>query len=326
MARPLRIQYPSAVYHITCRGNDRKNIFSDNTDRNKMIEILAESAKTYKVKLFSYVLMDNHFHLLMETQNGNLSEFMRQFNIRYTGYYNRRHKRIGHLYQGRYKSILVDKEAYLSVLSRYIHLNPVKVKGMLKLPIDERIKKLKGYPWSSLHGYLNGKRRLSFIDYGMVLGEYGGETETAREKYKELLYAELSKGADMKDKIIGQSLIGRAEFIEWVKEEFIDKDKSKEIPAVKEIHCYDSVEGIMGAIKEVTGNSPDDLKKEKGVYRQIAMDLLYRVGGLKGEEIGKIFGVGYTSVSQERRRLVKKMQGDKRLREIFVRIEGLCQQ
>jgi len=325
MARPLRIQYPGAVYHITCRGNDRKNIFGDNLDRKKLLEIFVHSLMVYKVKLFSYVLMDNHFHLLVETPLGNLSEFMRQFNITYTGYYNRRHKRIGHLYQGRYKSILVDKEAYLSVLSRYIHLNPVKVKNMLKLPIEERIKKLKGYPWSSLHGYLNVNRKLSFIDYGMVLGEYGGDTEMARKKYKDLLYAELSKDIDIKDKIIGQSLIGRSEFIEWVKEKFIDKDISSEISAVKEIHCYNSVEVIMGAIKEVTGKSPDDLKEKKGVYRQIAMDLLYRFGGLKGEEIGKIFEVGYTSVSQERRRLAKKMQRDRKLWELIIRIEGLCQ-
>jgi len=161
MARPLRIQYPGAVYHITCRGNDRKNIFRDNIDRQKLLEILVHSLMAYKVKLFSYVLMDNHFHLLIETPLGNLSEFMRQFNITYTSYYNRRHKRIGHLYQGRYKSILVDKEAYLSVLSRYIHLNPVKVRGMIKLPIEERIKKLKGYSWSSLNGCLNVNRRAS---------------------------------------------------------------------------------------------------------------------------------------------------------------------
>jgi putative transposase len=325
MARPLRIQYPGAVYHITCRGNDRKNIFRDNLDRKKMLEILVHSLMVYKVKLFSYVLMDNHFHLLVETPLGNLSEFMRQFNITYTGNYNRRHKHIGHLYQGRYKSILVDKEAYLAVLSRYIHLNPVKVKGTLKLPIEERIKKLKGYQWSSLHGYININKRLSYIDYGMVLGEYGGDTEMARKKYKDLLYIELSKDVDIKDKIIGQSIIGRAEFIEGVREKFIDKDNIREIPAVKEIHRYRSKEEIISAIKKETGNGLNELRQAKGIYRQITMDLLYRHGGMKGEEIGKIFGVGYTSISQERRRLANKMQEDRKIRDLVIRIEGLCQ-
>ena len=325
MARPLRIQYPGAVYHITCRGNDRKNIFRDNLDRKKMLGILVHSLMVYKVKLFSYILMDNHFHLLVETPLGNLSEFMRQFNITYTGYYNRRHKHIGHLYQGRYKSILVDKEAYLAVLSRYIHLNPVKVKGTLKLPIEERIKKLKGYQWSSLHGYININKRLSYIDYGMVLGEYGGDTEMARKKYKDLLYIELSKDVDIKDKIIGQSIIGRAEFIEGVREKFIDKDNIREIPAVKEIHRYRSEEEIISAIKKETGKGLNELRQDKGIYRQITMDLLYRHGGMKGEEIGKIFGVGYTSVSQERRRLANKMQEDRKIRDLVIRIEGLCQ-
>jgi REP element-mobilizing transposase RayT len=325
MARPLRIQYPGAVYHITCRGNDRKNIFRDNLDRKKMLEILVHSLMVYKVKLFSYVFMDNHFHLLVETPLGNLSEFMRQFNITYTGYYNRRHKHIGHLYQGRYKSILVDKEAYLAVLSRYIHLNPVKVKGTLKLPIEERIKKLKGYQWSSLHGYININKRLSYIDYGMVLGEYGGDTEMAGKKYKDLLYIELSKDVDIKDKIIGQSIIGRAEFIEGVREKFIDKDNIREIPAVKEIHRYRSEKEIISAIKKETGKGLNELRQDKGIYRQITMDLLYRHGGMKGEEIGKIFGVGYTSVSQERRRLANKVQEDRKIRDLVIRIEGLCQ-
>jgi putative transposase len=325
MARPLRVQYPGAVYHITCRGNDRKNIFRDDLDRKAMVEILVHSLMVYKVKLFSYVLMDNHFHLLVETPLGNLSEYMRQFNITYTGHYNRRHNHIGHLYQGRYKSILVDKEAYLAVLSRYIHLNPVKVKGMLKLPIEERIKKLKGYPWSSLQGYLDGNKRLAFIDYGMVLSEYGGDNEKSRKKYRDLLYLELSKDTDIKERILGQSIIGRADFIEWVRKEFIDKDNIGEIPAVKAINRYHSEGKILTAIKDETGKSLNELRQEKGVYRQIAMDLLYRLGGLKGEEIGKMLGVGYTSVSQERRRLADKMKKDRKLKELVNRIEVLCQ-
>ncbi len=123
MARPLRIQYPGAVYHVTCRGNERQDIFKDDADRKRFLQILIQSVNIYSVKLFSYVLMSNHFHLLIETPKGNLAEFMRKFNITYTGYYNRRHDRVGHLYQGRYKSILVDKNEYLSILSRYIHLN-----------------------------------------------------------------------------------------------------------------------------------------------------------------------------------------------------------
>ena len=113
MARALRIFYPNAVYHVTCRGNDRKNIFRDDRDRRLFLEKLKTSMEIYGVKVQAYVLMSNHFHLIVETPKANLSDFMRHFNIAYTGAYNRRHKRVGHLYQGRYKAILVDKDSYL---------------------------------------------------------------------------------------------------------------------------------------------------------------------------------------------------------------------
>ena len=117
MARPLRIEYPGAVYHVTCRGNERKKIFRDNSDRKRFLEILAMSQKIYNVETFSYVLMENHFHFMLKTALGNLGEFMRHFNISYTSYFNRKHKRSGHLYQGRYKSMLIDSEKYLSMVS-----------------------------------------------------------------------------------------------------------------------------------------------------------------------------------------------------------------
>ncbi len=130
MARALRIQYEGALYHITCRGNERKAIYRDDQDRKVFLELLINGIETYNIILYCYVLMDNHFHLLLETPLGNLSEFMRWFNITYTSHYNRRQKRSGHLYQGRYKSILVEKETHLYILSRYIHLNPVRIKQM----------------------------------------------------------------------------------------------------------------------------------------------------------------------------------------------------
>ncbi len=157
MARALRIQYPGAVYHVTCRGNERQAIFKDDADRKRFLQILVQSVNIYSVKLYSYVIMTNHFHLLLETPKGNLSEFMRKFNITYTGYYNRRHSRVGHLYQGRYKSILVDKNEYLSVLSRYIHLNPVKIQSMKKQPERERLKYL---------AYLPPNRPLISLQFG----------------------------------------------------------------------------------------------------------------------------------------------------------------
>lgn len=321
MARPLRIQYPGAVYHITCRGNERKEIFKDDKDRKIFLNALSQSAKIYNIKVFSYVLMENHFHLLIETPLGNLGEFMRHFNITYTSHYNRRHKRVGHLYQGRYKSILVDKTNYLSILSRYIHLNPVKIKTMERKSGKEKIQYLNGYMWSSLQGYINEKMREEFIDYSMVLGEYGGNNDRGRLAYKERIYTDIAEGLEIKDKIIGQSIIGGEEFIGWIKDKFLKKQNDRECPSLKEIQRYRAKEEIIEAIEKETGKAVEEIKAEKGSIRQIVMDLLYRVGGLTGVEIGRTMGVDYSTVSQSRKRLREKMQKDKKLRQIMMRIE-----
>jgi len=118
MARPLRIEYPGAYYHVAARGNDRKAIFRDVLDRKKFLVILSSSIEQFVVRLHSYVLMDNHYHLLVETPAGELSRAIRYLNGVYTQYINRRYRRVGHLFQGRYKAILIDKDSYLIELSR----------------------------------------------------------------------------------------------------------------------------------------------------------------------------------------------------------------
>jgi REP element-mobilizing transposase RayT len=323
MARPLRIQYPGAVYHVTCRGNEKKNIFRDDTDRNRMLQILQQSINIYKAKIYAYVLMKNHFHLLLETPLGNLGELMRRFNITYTCYFNRRHGRIGHLYQGRYRSILVEKASYLTILSRYIHLNPVRIKHWTMAPLEDRIDYLAGYFWSSLPGYLDKRKAEQFIDYSMVLEEYGGETDKARKAYAEAVRVDIAAGLEIKNKILGQSILGRDDFVDWVRENFISAKNRNEIPSIKDIQCHRSKENILKALESETGKSIDDIKKEKGLFRQMAMELLYRAGGLKGREIGSIMEIGYTAVSQERRRFREKFQSDKKIRLLMERVERM---
>jgi putative transposase len=321
VARPLRIQYSGAVYHVTCRGNERKEIFKDDRDRETFLEILTRSSRSYNIKIFSYVLMENHFHLLIGTPLGNLGEFMRHFNITYTGYYNRRHNRAGHLYQGRYKSILVDKESYLSVISRYIHLNPVRIKAIERKTDEEKIQHLLSYKWSSLPAYIKKGEREQFIDCAMALEEYGGDNDKGRLAYKKRIYADIPEKLQISDKIIGQSIIGGEEFIKWVKEKLLVKQKDRECPSIREIQRYKAKEKIIEAIEKESGKGLEEIKREKGDIRQIAMDLLYRTGGLKGAEIGKLMGVDYSTVSQGRKRLRKKIETDRKLRQIVDGIE-----
>lgn len=324
MARPLRIQYEGAVYHVTCRGNERREIFKDNNDRKRFLQILLQSLAVYSVKLYSYVLMNNHFHLLIETPKGNLSEFMRKFNITYTGYFNRHHNRSGHLYQGRYKSILVDKDTYLSVLSRYIHLNPVRIKSMEKTPDGEKARYLIEYSWSSLPGFVNRRKKEWYIDYDMVLSEYGGDTDKARKAYRKRILEELTAGTGIKDSILAQSILGGEAFIGWVTEKFLTGETDRERPSIKEIHRHRSKDDVMRVISRETGKNLEAIKTGKGVLRQITMELLYRIGGLKGQEIGRLMDVGYTSVSQERRRLHARMMGDKKIKAMVNRFAAKC--
>ncbi len=142
MARPLRIEYPSAVYHITSRGDRQENIFEDDDDRHAFLRILADVIQRQRWLCHAYCLMDNHYHLLIETPAANLSRGMRQLNGIYTQASNRRHHRNGHLFQGRFKGILVDKQAFLLDMARHIVLNPVRLQ--LTRCADE-------WPWSSYH-------------------------------------------------------------------------------------------------------------------------------------------------------------------------------
>ena len=198
MARSLRIEYPEAWYHVTCRGNEKRNIFRDEADRKKFLKILSDNLKLYGIDLHCYVLMRNHFHLLLMTPGANLRKFMQRFNTTYTVYFNHRHHRIGHLFQGRYKAILIEKDEYLVELSRCIHLNPVRIKEYSQLEIEEKRRILKGYPWSSYGGFTQLRKRRPFVNYSVILGMAGGgDSFGGRRKYEQFMMDGVKKDMNM---------------------------------------------------------------------------------------------------------------------------------
>jgi len=320
MARALRIKYKGALYHITSRGNERKNIFRNDYDRYFFIKTLKESLNIYNVILYSYVLMSNHFHFLLETPLANLNEFMRQFNITYTSYYNRKYNRVGHLYQGRYKSILIQKENYLTILSRYIHLNPVRVGTVQNTSTSEKDKYLRQFKWSSLKGYLNEDNIESFIDYKTVLAEYGGDNQKGRQIYWQTLQSDLSQKLEIKGKIVGDTILGVGTFVKKVKEEHLNKNE-KEIPSLRKINSYCSKDRVIEIVCKEIGEDLNYLKSHKGANRQILMEMLYCYAGLKGREIGILMGLDYSTVSVGRKRLRGKILNDSNLQDLVRRIE-----
>jgi Transposase IS200 like len=150
--------------------------------------------ETYQVTLHVYVLMPNHFHLVVETPRANLSEFMRHFNVTYTGYFNRRHGRVGHLYQGRFQAFVVEAETYMTELSRYVHLNPIRVARFRQAPVGEKLRYLRGYRWSSLPGYLHTTKRSAVVEYRLVLAGFGGDHERGRHAYARFIEEGMKEG------------------------------------------------------------------------------------------------------------------------------------
>ena len=176
MARSLRIEYEGAFYHITSRGNERKEIFRAPGDYERFNHYLNEAQDKYNYLLHGYILMTNHYHLIMETNKANLHQIMHYLNGSYTTYFNRMNGRSGHLFQGRYKAIVVDVDNYLLELSRYLHLNPVRA-GMVKRPEE--------YPYSSYTSFIGiGKRKEAVVFRDRIWGMISGDGRRATQKYR----------------------------------------------------------------------------------------------------------------------------------------------
>ncbi len=149
MARPLRVEFEDAIYHLCARGNARQRIFHDERDRTRLVDLFEESARRFEVAILCFVLMGNHFHLVAQTRRPNLRRWMHWLLVSYTVFFNRRHRSSGHLFQGRYKSFLVQEGEYLLGLSRYVHLNPVRGVSLGRGTPMQRRKRLRDFNWSS---------------------------------------------------------------------------------------------------------------------------------------------------------------------------------
>jgi len=205
MARPLRIEYEGAVYHITSRGNAGEKIFFTDSDRGAFLEILAQTVDRYGWLCHAYCLMTNHYHLLIETPNANLSRGMRHLNGVYTQWINRHNKRTGHIFQGRFKSILVEKESHLLELARYVVLNPVRAK-MVRSPRDWR--------WSSYRATAGQAEVPSFLSVGWILAQFDPEPSRAVHAYRR--FVKQGRGMTIWDDLRRGNLLGTDSFIEEI--------------------------------------------------------------------------------------------------------------
>jgi len=220
MSRPLRIEFAGALYHVTSRGNGRNPIFRNDQDRHSFMEVLHKVNQRYHWLCHGYCLMTNHYHLIIETPEGNLSRGMRQLNGVYTMDFNRRRRTVGHVFQGRYKAILVEKESYLLEVCRYVVLNPVRA-GLVKRP--------EGWSWSSYRGTagLNKPHRSLTIDW--ILGQMGREKRRAAKRYRAYV-REGTRSDTIWKKVKGQSILGEEGFIDRFIGHVRGYEEIKEIP------------------------------------------------------------------------------------------------
>ncbi len=315
MSRPLRIQYPGAWYHVMNRGQRGESIFKDKDDYFSFIDLLKDVVDVWNANIAAYCLMSNHYHLLIQTPDANLSRCMRHINGVYTQYFNRTHSIDGHLFRGRYKSILVESDSYLLELLRYIHRNPLEA-GL--------VDRLDSYNWSSHKGYLSFANKWDWLHKNYVLNIFSGNKTESRKRYKEFVQKQTPEQINQ---ILGRrkwpSVLGSAGFVDWVKETFFNQKRHIEVPESKSL--APEVAKIKEMVSKAYGIKEEDLfRSKRGVRneaRNTAIYLLRQLRGSKLEEIGREFCISnYSTVStiieQKKNNVVKDRKLNRRIEQL----------
>ena len=330
MARPLRIEFEEALYHITARGNRRERIFASDADRARFLEIMARSLPRFGVEVHAYVLLPNHFHLLVRTRRANLSRWMHWVMVTYTISFNRRHDKVGHLFQGRYKSLLVEGGSYLLGLSRYLHLNPVRGKVIGRGNPGERRERLRKYPWSSYRGYAGLSRQKEFVTEELVLGELdAGGVPEGKRRYRrfveEGLLREIENPAAAAQ---WQAVLGSEGFLQRVRDKMQPRrEKRREVKALRRGTLGPDALAIIGRVAKHYDLPIERLLigKEYGLQaRSIAMWTVWHVCELTLRDIGTIFGgMDYAAVAQRVRRIDRDDTVQRDLKELLKECQNI---
>jgi REP element-mobilizing transposase RayT len=273
MSRPIRIEFSAALYHVTARGDRREVIFDDDQDRQNFLQILAEVIKQFNWLCYAWCLMDNHYHLLIQTPDGNLSKGMRQLNGVYTQKSNRRHHRVGHLFQGRYKAILVDSDAYLLELSRYVVLNPVRA-GI--------VKKVEAWIWSSYRTSVGLESPASWLSVDGVLSQFSKRRSLAQQRYAQFV-AEGIKADSPWLHLKNQVFLGDEQFVKQM-QTHLQKTQQDDVQIPK-THRRAPPPTLI----EIEHSATD---------RNAAIVIAHQTGAYSYQQIATHFGVHFTTVGR----------------------------
>jgi REP element-mobilizing transposase RayT len=281
------VNYPNAVYHVTARGNGRGTIFFEDADRHRFLRQLCDSLEADSVLLYAYVLMDNHDHLFLETPEANLSAGMHYFNGSYTSYFNRRHDRVGHLFQGRFKGHLIEQTGYFLEVSRYIHLNPVRAKIVVR-PAD--------YRWSSYSGYVRAAGVLPWVTYSRVLADFGRKTTLARREYARFVRAGVAEPVPSPFAgAFGGLLVGSERFIAKMRRLLRDRPDDKALPQLAPLRSRPPLQQIAETVAAHFGHDLGEWQPGRRVddaSRAVAAYLARRRFGHPAAAVAAALGFG----------------------------------
>jgi len=272
MARPLRIEFPGALYHVTSRGDRREPIYEDDADRTTFLATLAEVLRRFNWTCYAYCLMTNHYHLVVGTPDGNLSKGMRQLNGMYTQASNRRHHRTGHLFQGRYQAILVDRDAYLLELSRYVVLNPVRAR---------MVKSAGRWPWSSFRATVGEAPSPPWLAVEGVLAQFGNRRAPARRRYRKFVEDGLG-GASVWDDLRQQIFLGDERFVTRMQAKLEGTPDAVNIPRVQRRAPPPTLEALA----------------RRHRARDAAIVAAYATGAYSYREIAEYFGLHLATIGR----------------------------
>jgi len=337
MARPLRIEAVGAWYHITARGNERRAIFRDDDDRRQFLGLVGELEERFGVAVHAYVLLDNHYHLLLRPLAGNVSRAMQWLGVSYVVWFNRRHRRVGHLFQGRFKALLLEEEAAAEV-SRYVHLNPIRVRrlglgkerqsalavGMGEASTPEQVKQrltaLREYRWSSYRAYVGQERVpvwLKCAELRMAVGGRNDPVAVQQAGYQDFVERVVREGVLPSPwaRLEAQVLLGSAEFVARLRK--MAGGNLKEQPALRHLRARPQWADIRAAIEQVRGESWEDFRDRHGDWgRDAALYLARQRAGLKLRELGDLAGgIDYRSVGSAVRGFKRRLARDRQLAE-----------
>lgn len=321
MARAWRIEFEGALYHVVSRGNDRRDIFFNDDDRRLFLDTLGEMAQRFEIDLFAYVLMNNHYHLLLITRRANLSKAMQWFGVTYTNRFNARNSHSGHLFQGRFKSMLVQNDAYLMRLSLYIHRNPLRA-GI--------VNRLADYPWSSYRSYAYGKKAPEWLKTEPILCQLQN-VEDRHAAYREQAQRYSDEERRLWEDLRHGFILGTEQFVESIKKEFLPDTPHREIPQQKLLIKDLDLSEILTKATAFLGCDVEDFKKTARVSASRVLDrdlLLYEVwqlGVLTNSQIGEIFGLTGSAVSRRVGVLKSKAENDKSVRKKMAEIKSLIE-